>query len=173
MAARPRLQLAGVALVLVGLALAVLAIAGLVSGDDKPSRVPTSLSDALADASEARSPFRGLTETHVAVGDRELRVVLADDPEERGQGLRERRSLGPYDGMLFVYSDPVETEFTMSTVPVPLEITFYDAAGHVVGRRHMTPCAGSDAACPLYAPDGPFVYALETLTGELPSGRLH
>ena len=73
------------------------------------------------------------------MGGRCLRVVLADDMTERVQGLRERSNLGPYDGMLFVYDEPVDGAFTMSTVPVPLEIGFYD------GRRHAGVTAPHEA----------------------------
>ena len=120
----------------------------------------------------ASAPFQGLTEAQLGVGGRCLRVVLADDMTERVQGLRERRDLGPYDGMLFVYDEPVDGAFTMSTVPVPLEIGFYAADGTPVSRRHMKPCPRAEADCPDYRSSGPFTYALETLTGALPSGAL-
>ena len=120
----------------------------------------------------ASSPFPGLTEAQLGVGGRCLRVVVADETTERGQGLRERRTIGPYDGMLFVYAEPIDGAFPMSTVPVPLEIGFYTADGTPVSRRHMKPCPRAEAECPSYRSTGPFTYALETLTGELPSGAL-
>lgn len=123
-------------------------------------------------AKPASAPFVGLTETQVAVGGRCLRVVVADDDAERVQGLRRRRNLGAYDGMLFVFDSPTESPFTMSTVLVPLEIGFYSADGSPVSRRHMKPCPGADAECPDYEAGAPFTDALETLSGELPSGAL-
>jgi hypothetical protein len=171
---RPRLQLVGAGLVLVGLVVAGVALAGLIDGDDEPTsgRGAAAIGPALAAATPARDPFPGLTQTQVVVADHRLDVVLADTDGERGEGLRQRDSLEPYDGMLFVYSAPVESRFTMSTVPVALDIAFYDARGHVVSRLRMAPCPGSESACPVYAPEGPFVYALETLAGTLPHGRL-
>jgi len=139
-------------------------------GRDTPTAA--SIIDAVTSVDVAGDPFPGLTETTVSVGDERLRVVLADAPDERSQGLRRRETLGPYDGMLFVYLEPVETSFTMSTVPVPLDIAFYGADGRVVSRLRMEPCAGTEAECPLYRPGGEFVYALETLADELPRGRL-
>ena len=118
------------------------------------------------------APFEGLTEAQLGVGGRCLRVVVADDEAERVQGLRRRRDIGPYDGMLFVFDEPVDTPFTMSTVPVPLEIGFYAADGSPVSRRHMKPCPHAEADCPDYHSSGPFSYALETLRGKLPSGAL-
>lgn len=144
------------------------------SSDPEPApRAPAAgLVRAVTGAAPASAPFEALTETHVTVGEERLLVVVADFPNERSQGLRRRETIGPYDGMLFVYSEPVTTSFTMSTVPVPLDIGFYDAQGRLVSRLRMEPCAGTDAECPLYQPDGAFVYALETLAGDLPEGAL-
>ena len=120
----------------------------------------------------ARAPFTGATETRLAVGGHCKRLVVADDEAERVQGLRQRDTLGAYDGMLFVFPQPTEVAFTMSTVPVPLDIGFYGANGAPVSRRRMTPCARADAQCPAYRADGPFVFAVETLRGGLPTGAL-
>jgi uncharacterized membrane protein (UPF0127 family) len=106
------------------------------------------------------------------VGGSSLRVVVADDAGERSTGLRKRRTLGPYDGMLFAYPESVIEAYTMSTVPVALDIAFYDTAGRLVNRLRMEPCAGSESACRSYFPKGEFRYALETLADELPTGRL-
>lgn len=123
-------------------------------------------------ASPAETPFVGLTEIRLQVGAQDLRVVVSDEGSERSLGLRERRDLGPYAGMLFVFDQPSTTSFTMSTVPIALDIGFYDADGRAVGRRRMEPCAGSEAACPLYGIDEPFTYALETPAGNLPRGPI-
>ena len=126
----------------------------------------------LLQTAPASAPFQGLTEAQVGVGGRCLRVVVADDQAERVQGLRTRRDIGAYDGMLFVYDEPVATPFTMSTVRVPLEIGFYASDGSPVSRRHMKPCPHAEADCPDYHSGGPFVFALETLSGKLPPGAL-
>lgn len=130
------------------------------------------LEGAVADATPAKRPFRGLTATTVAVGAQTMPVVVADDAEERSAGLRRRSDVGPYDGMVFAFDAPTGTGFTMSTVPVALDIGFYDSSGRVVDRLRMEPCAGSEAECPVYRASGRFVYALETLADKLPRGRL-
>ena len=56
------------------------------------------------------------------------------------QGLRGRSDLGPYDGMLFVFDGPTDAAFTMSGVPVPLDIGFYDADGAPGLGQRMEPC---------------------------------
>ena len=146
----------------------------LVGTSDESGPQPSTgvLAAAVADAAPASEPFEALTETHVVVGEERLSVVVADFPSERSEGLRRRETIGPYDGMLFVYSELVTASFTMSTVPVPLDIGFYDAQGRLVSRLRMEPCTGTDAGCPSYSPDGEFQYALETLAGELPNGEL-
>ncbi len=161
----------GVALLVVGAVL--LGAAGwIVLRDDGTSEDPGPLSEAVAAARPATDPFPQLTETTVRVGETSMNVVIADDVDERGQGLRERETIGGYDGMLFVYAEDSTNTFTMSTVPVPLDIAFYDADGRVVDRLRMEPCDGTDAGCPSYQSSAPFRYALETLAGDLPDGQL-
>ena len=162
--------------VLVGVVLLLLGfgVAGIWSANaDAATRSSLNpLARAIDDASRAKKPFRDLTATRVALGRHVMNVVVADDADERTAGLRQRRDIGPYDGMVFAFDGPTSTGFTMSTVPVALDIGFYDAAGRVVDRLRMEPCAGSEAECPVYRASGPFVYALETLADALPRGRL-
>jgi uncharacterized membrane protein (UPF0127 family) len=131
-----------------------------------------SLVRALDAATPARPPFSGLTQTRIRVGNKVMKVVVADSDSERETGLRQRRDAGPHDGMLFVFPSDTGTAFTMSTVPVSLDIGFYGASGGVVDRLLMKPCAGTDATCPRYVAKGSFRYALETTAGRLPRGAL-
>ncbi len=175
-APNPRLRKqSGLALLALVLVLAAVGLWQLVDSYDADSPTTnggSALVRAVAEAVPASEPFRELTQTRIEVGGKSLRVVVADTAEERSEGLRRRRTIGEYDGMLFVYTEPVEISFTMSTVPVPLDIAFYDGDGRVVSRLRMRPCADADADCPSYSADAEFVYALETLKGELPKGRL-
>ena len=101
------------------------------------------------------------------------RIVVADTVDERATGLMRRNDLGSYGGMLFVFDAPVSSSFTMSDVPVPLDIGFYDAAGRPVDRLLMQPCPDRTVAeCPTYRSRGPYGYAVETLGGELAGGGL-
>lgn len=153
-----------------GVVIVVVALAG--DDDDAAARPSGPIAAPLVDARPAREPFPDSTETTIAVGGEPFAVVLADESGERYQGLREREDIGPYDGMLFVFDAPSRSSFTMSTVPVPLDIGFYDADGKVVDRLLMKPCPDSQSRCPLYTPKGEFTYALETLEGDLPEGAL-
>jgi uncharacterized membrane protein (UPF0127 family) len=62
----------------------------------------------------------------------------------------------------------------MSDVAAPLDIGFFRADGARDSSRAMAPCPDkAQTECPVYRPDGPFTYAVETRPGGLPSGALH
>ena len=155
-----------------GAAVLIVLVVGLavrVSSDGSGS----SAKAVLANVAPARAPFDGLTAGTIVVGGKQLRVVVADDEDERVQGLRGKVDAAPYDGMLFVFPSEGVVSFTMATVPDALEIAFFDDAGRVVDRMHMKPCPnGTDATCPTYTPKGPFKYALESGDGVVHNGRL-
>jgi uncharacterized membrane protein (UPF0127 family) len=151
-------------------ALLAAALLTLVVGPASAASEP--IRQAVEDAKPAKHPFRRLTAVQLGVGRQRLDVVIADDVDERTAGLRQRSDLGRYDAMLFAFEAPTSTAFTMSTVPVALDIGFYDANGKVVDRLRMEPCAGSESQCPIYRSSAPFVYALEAVAGDLPRGRL-
>jgi uncharacterized membrane protein (UPF0127 family) len=164
-------------LLLTGVCVGIVALLGVVlvattGGIEGSGGSTATLAGVLRAARPAGTPFVGLTETNLGVGGRCLKVVVADTLSERVAGLRERSDLGGYDGMLFVFDGPTDVGFTMSTVPVPLEIGFYDGAGDPVSERHMVPCPDVEARCPAYRASGPFSYAVETPGGSLPSGAL-
>ena len=158
-------------------ALAVALVGGglifLLRRDDDTATPSGQLGSVLGNSRPATAPFDGLTEVRLGIDGDCRRVVVADSVDERATGLMRRRDLGPYGGMLFVFDGPTTSFFTMSDVPVPLDIGWYDAAGRPVDRTLMQPCPQrSPAECPVYQSKGPYRYALETLGGDLPSGAL-
>jgi uncharacterized membrane protein (UPF0127 family) len=163
-----------VALVAVGAVAVAIGVVKLLSDSPSDAREAGSgsIARAIAGAGTATDPFPGLTAARLAVGGRCIRVVIADALDERVEGLRQERDLGDYDGMLFVFDGATDVGFTMSTVPVPLDIAFYDASGDLVGAQRMKPCAKVEDECPVYRSDEPFLYALETPKDKLPSGSL-
>ena len=100
-------------------------------------------------------PVRTLT-----VGGHRLRVEVADDPPERSQGLQFRESLGPDEGMLFVYPDEAPRYFWMEYTTIPLSIAFMDSAGRIVHLADMKPLDRTEV--PSVAPA---MYALEVNQG--------
>ena len=143
-------------------------------GDPDPTAGGLPLSAILNRATPAQAPFVGLGELKVAIGhDRCLRVAVADSEAERVAGLRDRTDLGRYDGMLFVFQGPTEAAFTMSGVTDALDIGFFGGDGARNSTRAMKPCPDkAEAQCPIYRADGPYVYAVETNKGHLPSGPI-
>jgi uncharacterized membrane protein (UPF0127 family) len=163
----------GVALAVVGIvAWFVVASVALDADPADDARPSGAIAAALRDPSPAAPPYTGMTEIALGIDGDCKRVVVADDDTERGQGLRGRRATAPYDGMLFVFDGPTDASFTMSGVPVPLDIGFYGADGQPVSRLRMEPCAEAEAECPAYRSDDEIVYALETEAGALGSGSL-
>jgi uncharacterized protein len=51
----------------------------------------------------------------------------------------ERRSLGPDEGMLFVYAAPTQMNFWMRNTPLPLDIGFFSRSGELKEIYHMLP----------------------------------
>jgi uncharacterized membrane protein (UPF0127 family) len=144
-------------------------------GDPEPHAGGIPLTAVLPRSISAQAPFVGLSEVRAAIGyDHCLRLVVADTEAERVAGLRDHTSdLGPYDGMLFVYPGPTDTRFTMSRVNDPLDIAFFEQDGSRNSTRAMKPCPDkAETQCPIYAADGPYVFAVETKKGELPSGPI-
>lgn len=94
------------------------------------------------------------------VGDQSLRAEVADDPDERAQGLMFRESLGGDRGMLFVYPDVRVRSFWMENTTVPLSIAFIDDHGVIFRIRDMVPLDRD------HTPSGlPARYALEVNRG--------
>ena len=99
----------------------------------------------------------------------ELRLEVADTPQERATGLMGRTSVPAGTGMVFRYDQPSEGRFYMFRVPIPLRATFI-REGRVVSTVVMPPCPLEDPqACPTYGADGPFDTVVETDPAQAPS----
>src|SRR5262245_8556586 len=98
-------------------------------------------------------------------GVRSLDVEVADTSAERQTGLMGRETLSPFDGMAFIWSDPVESLFWMKDTLIPLSIAFWDQDGRIVSIIDMPPCRADP--CPTYGPGAAYVGAVEVARGEL------
>jgi uncharacterized membrane protein (UPF0127 family) len=155
---------------LIGLGCVVAFILFLLWGSNRPVN-PTFLDTTKTTASTGPS----FAEKKVGVGSSCLKVLVADTPEKRAEGLRNRGTMGGDDGMIFEFGQTMKhegTRFTMSDVKFPLTIGFYDASGQRIDATDMAPCSGSDASCPSYGAKADFNTAIETPKGKLPDGPL-
>lgn len=100
---------------------------------------------------------------NVTLGGARWTVAIADTPELRARGLMGVTDLGPVDGMLFVYPEPVESRFWMRDTLLYLDIAFFDASGELLAVLAMEPC--TTESCPRYDPGVAFRWALEAVPG--------
>lgn len=90
-------------------------------------------------------------------------VEVADDPQERQQGLMNREALEPDSGMLFIFDEPDTLTFWMKDTLIPLDILYFGPQGTFLGGDTMVPCEADP--CPTYAsPEGSSL-ALEVAAG--------
>ena len=144
----------------------------LLWGANRPAD-PTFVDATSAPSTTAPGPE--FAEKRIGVGDSCLRVLVADTPEKRAHGLRDRSDMGGFDGMIFEFGQTMnheKTRFTMSGVRFPLTIGFYDESGLRVDAADMELCSGDDGECPSYGSKEPFNTAVETPQGKLPEGPL-
>ena len=95
-------------------------------------------------------------------GEARFRVEIADDAQERAQGLMFRQQMSKGAGMLFIYPFPRQASFWMKNTLIPLDMIFLDRTGTVT-RVHSN-------AVPLdeHAIDGgPDVLAVLEINGGL------
>lgn len=75
----------------------------------------------------------------IKVGDRTVQMQLALLPAETQQGLMFRESMGPDEGMLFVFDRPQQMSFWMRNTLIPLDIGYFEAGGELKEIYPMYP----------------------------------
>ncbi len=121
------------------------------------------LSLAAACVNDSTEPSGPSTETlHFtrAGHDVTLIVEVADDPEERAQGLMDVQSLPADAGMLFLWPTDPESSFWMRDTVIPLSIAFVTAGGVIIYIQDMEPLSEERIK-----PPRPYRFAVEVNQG--------
>jgi len=108
-------------------------------------------------------PGRTMTGTYVKIGDTVIDVEIADEMEERWQGLSNRESLGEESGMLFIFPKKQVQNFWMKDMNFPLDMIWI-ADDTIMKMDENLPPAGEhpDAT---YSSVHPVNYVLEVNAG--------
>jgi uncharacterized membrane protein (UPF0127 family) len=93
-----------------------------------------------------------------------VHVEVADTEPLRALGLSNRRYLGHYNGMLFVFDENVNNPFWMKDTLINLDIIFIDEKGFIVDiKEDNEPC--TEDYCPLISSSQEYRYVLEVNGG--------
>ena len=91
-----------------------------------------------------------------------VRVVVADTPAERAQGLSGVGGLAEDEGMLFVFPKDGEPSFWMKDMLFPIDMLWIDAAGRVV---FIVPSVSPNTYPHAFTPNTPSRYVMELPAG--------
>ena len=90
-------------------------------------------------------------------------VEIASSGEEKKQGLKNRKSLSPNEGMLFIYPEQDQRSFWMKDVLIPLDIIWIDSSKKAVFiKKNAQPCKEN---CIFFKPEQKAKYVLELKGG--------
>ena len=109
------------------------------------------------------SPGRVLIDT--SEGSVLLDAEVADHDDQRAFGLMYRDSFPRDCAMVFVYFEEHTGTYWMKNVRIPLSVAFFDTEGTILAIFDMEPCTGPPADCPSYAPEQPYIGAIEVNQG--------
>lgn len=105
-------------------------------------------------------------EPWVEVGGQRYHVEIADEHEERRQGLMFVDELAPDAGMLFVWRRAAPRSFWMRNTRIPLDIVYIGPDRRIVAWSLDTPPCRT-TSCPSYPSGAPAQYVLEVNAGEM------
>ncbi|MAI59010.1 MAG: hypothetical protein CML56_08545 [Rhodobacteraceae bacterium] len=96
----------------------------------------------------------------ILIGDKRIRVEVAENEMSRNMGMMFRRELEADKGMLFIFEDSAPRRFWMKNTFVPLSIAYISAEGKIINISEMSPLSESGVWSL-----GPAKYALEMNKG--------
>lgn len=96
------------------------------------------------------------------VGGTSVKILLADTPQKRTQGLSGRESLAHDEGMLFVFPEEDVYSFWMKDMRFSIDILWLNSAGEVV---HVVENASPESYPASFTPEKAATYVLELPAG--------
>lgn len=133
-------------------AIVALAILGLLVGS----------SGAGAEAPESRPKF---SVKWLRLGEKKIKVEIADTNSKRAYGLMFKEKLGSDEGMLFVFDTEEPVAFWMKNTLIPLAIGYFGRDQKLVDVQEMVPAVAGELHPRSYPSKHPAKYALEMPKG--------
>jgi hypothetical protein len=143
------------------LALCLITVLALASacGDDSTQPAGSS-TETTSSSNETGGVYTETLRFTRAGNDVTLNVEVADEPEERAQGLMNVQSLPDDAGVLFVWPTDTESSFWMRDTVIPLSIAFVTAGGVLIDIQEMEPLSEERVLSPQ-----PYRFAVEVNQG--------
>lgn len=104
--------------------------------------------------------------TELDINGRMLKVLVADTPDHRFEGWSNKKSMGRYDGMLFVFNERSQHTMVMRDMKFPLDIVWLDGLNIV----DMAPNVQPEDNIPEEELTPYFARLSSTMVLELPAG---
>lgn len=101
----------------------------------------------------------------IQVGNKKVRVELANTDAKRSYGLMHIEKLPPDQGMLFVFERPKHQSFWMKNTRVALSIAYFDHQKKIISIQDMEPESLVAREFKTYPSNGEALYALEMNKG--------
>ncbi len=100
------------------------------------------------------------SQPQVCAGDFCVQVEVVSQKPQMMRGLQGRESLGPLEGMLFIFKEEGLHRFWMKDMKMPIDIIWLDRFGRITSMGVDVPPCTADP-CTVYAPSTASLYVLE------------
>ena len=104
------------------------------------------------------------SQSFIKIADKTLEVEIADDAEERSQGLMKRTYLSEKKGMFFIHEKSSILNYWMKNMEISIDIIFIDNEFNIVKiYKTVPPC--EEEKCITYSSEKEAKYVLEVQAG--------